>query len=240
MKKKLLFVIVIFAVILVGCSDSKDKSKDENEESIMLKYMSLKYDQDFTLESYKSGRELNKTSSFAFVKDYKGRKVSIKAINNEDKYGDSYIGVLKSDDTKIFLSAFVAEFYSDFTVHENLYQCVYYNGADMEISIEDYLADNKNGIRLMIYINSDDSVEEQRIKVKDFLNRLKINSIKIEEIYFAFFDNSVDVNNIDVDYSYEYVLDAISRNSKYSKSIKNSYDAIWQNDKGDYNYMQKE
>ena len=131
------------------------------------------------------------------------------------------------------------EFYTDFTIKENLYQCVYYNDTNMNISVEDYLANYKTGIRFMIYINSDDSTEDQRRKVKEFSTKLKDNNIKIEALYFAFFDDSVDVKKIKVDYSYEFVLDAISRNSKYSKALKNAYDSMWQIDKGDYNYMQK-
>ena len=224
---------------MTGCSGSKTKSDDKNEKTVMLKYLSLKYNQSFTLESYKAGRQLNKTSSYAYVKDKNGRKVSVKAVNNEDKYGDSYIGVLKSDQVKKTLSTTLQEFYTDFIIKENLYQCVYYNEADINISVEDYLSNQKTGIRFMIYINSDDSIEDQRRKVKDFSTKLKNNNIKIEALYFAFFDDSVDVKKIKVDYSYEFVLDAISRNSKYSKALKNAYDSMWQSDIGDYNYMQK-
>ena len=239
MKNKLVFFVVIFAIILTGCSGPKNKSEDNNEKAVMLKYLSLKYNQSFTLESYKAGRQLNKTSSYAYVKDKNGRKVSVKAVNSEDKYGDSYIGVLKSDQAKKTLSTMLQDFYTDFSINENLYQCVYYNEADINISVEDYLANQKTGIRFMIYINSDDSIEDQRRKVKDFSTKLKNNNIKIEALYFAFFDDSVDVKKIKVDYSYEFVLDAISRNSKYSKVLKNAYDSMWQSDIGDYNYMQK-
>ncbi len=239
MKNRLIFFIVIIATIMTGCSGSKSKSDDNNEKTVMLKYLSLKYNQSFTLENYKAGRELNKTSSYAYVKDQLGRKVCVKAVNNEDKYGDSYIGVLKSDQVKKALSTLLKDFYTDFSINENFYKCVYYNETDMNISINDYLANYKNGIRFMIYINSDDSIEEQRRKVKEFSNKLKDNNINIEELYFAFFNDSVDVKEINVDYSYDYVLDAISRNSKYSKALKNAYDSMWQSDKGDYNYMQK-
>ena len=239
MKNKLVIIVVVFAIILTGCSGSKNKSEGNNEKAIMLKYLSLKYNQSFTIESYKAGRKLNKTSSYAYVKDKNGRKVSVKAVNNEDKYGDSYIGALKSDQAKKTLSTMLQEFYTDFTIKENLYQCVYYNDTNMNISVEDYLANYKTGIRFMIYINSDDSIEDQRRKVKEFSTKIKDNNIKIEALYFAFFDDSVDVKKIKVDYSYEFVLDAISRNSKYSKALKNAYDSMWQIDKGDYNYMQK-
>lgn len=237
--KKLIFFIVIFAVIMTGCSGSINKSEGNHEKTVMLKYLSLKYNQSFTLESYKAGRQINKTSSYAYVKDNLGRKVCVKAVNNEDKYGDSYIGVLKSDQVKKTLSTMLEDFYTDFSINENLYQCVYYNETDMNISFEDYISNYKNGIRFMIYINSNDNIEEQRRKVKDFSTKLKENNIKIEALYFAFFDNSVNVNDIKTDYSYEYVLDAISRNSKYSKALKNAYDSMWQSNKGDYNYMQK-
>ncbi len=239
MKNKLIFFMVVLAVLLTGCSGSKNKSEDNSEKTVMLKYLSLKYNQSFTLERYKAGRQLNKTSSYAYVKDKLGRKVCVKAVNNEDKYGDSYIGVLKSDQVKKILSTTLEDFYTDFSIHENFYQCVYYNETDMNISIEDYLANYKNGIRFMVYINSNDSIEDQRRKVKDFSTKLKDNNIKIEALYFAFFDDSVDVKDIKTDYTYEYVLDAISRNSKYSKALKNAYDSMWQIDKGDYNYMQK-
>jgi hypothetical protein len=90
----------------------------------------------------------------------------------------------------------------------------------------------------MFYINSDDSVEQQREKVKSFVTKLKDNNIKITDIYFAFFDKNVDVKKIETDYSYEYSIDCISRNDSYNSSLINSYNAFWDIDKQDYNYMQ--
>lgn len=239
MKKKfLIYTLLAIVIIISGCSPKDKKTDKQSDKDLILKYMELKYNQSFEVESFKAGKNINKTPSHAYLRDNQNRKIYVREINAEDKYGDSYIAVLKSEEVKEKLSTLFSEYYDDFSIEENYYSSLYYIDADKNISLDDYLANHKNGIRIMFYINSDDSVEQQREKVKSFVTKLKDNNIKITDIYFAFFDKNVDVKKIETDYSYEYSIDCISRNDSYNSSLINSYNAFWDIDKQDYNYMQ--
>lgn len=239
MRKNLLIYVFLATIIIIsGCSSKNEKIDKQSDKDVILKYMELKYNQSFEVESFKAGKNINKTPSHAYLIDNQNRKIYVREINEEDKFGDSYIAVLKSEEAKEKLSGIFSEYYSDFSIDANFYLSLYYNDADMNISIEDYFANYKTGIRIMFYINSEDDIEQQREKIKSFVTKLKDNNIKIKEIYFAFFDKEVDVKKINCDYSYEYSIDCISRNDRYNNSLKNAYDAFWDIDKRDYNYMQ--
>ena len=235
MKKQILLFVCIFGLLLSGCT------QDESGENAILEHLNEKYNDSFEFVSYLEGKYQGGSMSIVHAKDSENTFEVVRNFNENDEaiYNDSYIAELNSDKAKNLISNLFSEYYEDFSIDINMYKTFDYNGIDKDISIENYLADDNNGMRIMLYIKSDDSVEMQREKIKDFNANLKEKQIYLDCFYFAFFESDVELENIDEDYSYEYAIDGISKNDKYKNKITEEYYAYWIKKDNSYNYCVK-
>ncbi len=240
MKKIIVFAIVFCLMLsIAGC---KSKKNDGSKEP--LDYISKKYSDNFNIISFYAGNALNGSPLKLYVTNDKipdGEKVLVKGTTKDKviTYSDDYIAVLNMQKASDIVKQVFSEYYSDFSLNENLYITIDYKGIDKNITTENYLADKENGLRLMIYVKSNDNDEMQQEKIKSFLTKLKEMSIYINSFYFAFFDENFELSNIKDEYRYEYSIDCVSRDNNCKGSITKEYFAYWIERSGDYNFVVK-
>ncbi len=236
--KKLMTVILIMAFVVSGCTVPDNEQKTE-----IIDYLNKKYNESFTLVKYSAGKERGGSPTIMYVKDKNKRDAVIKVYlkDGSKQYLDSYIAALKEDDVRKNLSEIFVKYFSDFEIETNMYKCIYYDKNDVNVSVADYLSNQSNGMRIMFYIKTDDSVEDSREKIQSFTSELKDKKIYIDSFYFAFFekDSDAQINNIVEDYTFEYAIDCISRNDKFKSKITDQYFSVWESDKNRYNYVSK-
>lgn len=224
---------------IAGC---KSKKNDGSKEP--LDYISKKYSNSFNVVSFDSGNALNGSPSKLYVTNDKipnGEKVLVKGTTKDKvtTYSDDYIAVLNMKKASDIAKQVFSEYYKDFSLNVNLFTTIDYKGTDKSISIEKYLADKDNGLRLMVYIKSNDNDEKQQEKIKSFLTKLKEKSIYINSFYFAFFDENFNLSDIKDEYRHEYSIDCVSRDKNCKGSITKEYYAYWIGRSDDYNFVVK-
>jgi len=240
MRKVLCFSLVFcICFSFFGCGEKKIKAINKS-----LQYLMDKYDESFEQIEFSSGNDLSGSPSKLYASSEKlpeGEKILVKGFKKDKvvTYQDNYIALLNMQNVEDKVTAIFKEYYDDFTMDINVFKAVDYSGDDKNITIDEYLADAQNSVRVMIYVKSDDVFDLQKGKIKRFLNQLKANSIYIDSFYIAVFDKDFSLEKIKDDYRYEYAIDRISRNTECKDSITNEYFAYWISKDNDYNYMAK-
>lgn len=238
MKKIIVLSFIVCCFIsLTGCIQKKEESKIKP-----IDYLQNKYGESFEFLESASGEGQGGAPSRTYLTNGNiaaGEKILVtgSTVNKVTTYSDTYIALLKMQNVKEIISKHLAKYYDNSQIYINVYKSVNYSGTDKNVSVENFLSNQLNGLRIILYIKSSDDFDSQTVNIKNFLNDLKSESIFIDTFYFAFLNDDFSFEKVEDNFRYEYMIDGIARNKTQKDYIKNQYLAYWLSKEHDYNYV---
>lgn len=237
--KKILSAVLIISLILTFCGCKEDVE----EKDKLITYLDDKYSAEFTEVIRYQIEKTKKTvlNLYTTTQETGSKQILLKYTKQKDNetYIDNYEVVKNYDDIIKKLDSLISQYFPSSDITLNLYLTAMNDYYSDNMTADDILKNNKNNIRVCVYVNTSESKEDLEKTITQINNTLKQNRIYVSTIYYAFFDKDFSLKDIDTDPSYDYALDSLSRIEKYKDNVKNEYFSYWRDDENNYNYMIK-